>query len=410
MDELKRRALEQLLRGEKLSPDDFTRPGEMIPKDAGLMDFLRYNAAHFNPNDPEVAMSMGMGSGGIKQIKFPKIAALAGKWSRPDALIKRLDSPHAEDVINQQINNLYKGAGLYNRAPIDINSLKDRGVQGAVISADKFPDLKPVTFSMESPKSSRLISNNPEHEGFHLLMREIKNKFGPSSYENVLNQILPENFTNIEPMLTKFLNEIGYDKLINGASKGDIIKQYILKEEQINMIRGLLTNENYRQNFKKINSLTDDEMNNYMVGLKKSWKDIAVKASNIEGVEKGMKNSTLPPDQSIRQVASQDISEKTQPAAEAPSQKDIESAEIKSGLRIPLGADKDYTPLNITRPELSRVPSSEPIPMGPKNVPAPVPSENFLLPEDSVPKAAGFAHGGEVNSALVEYLKKLRGY
>ena len=66
MDELKRRALEQLLRGEKLSPDDFTRPGEMIPKDAGLMDFLRYNAAHFNPNDPEVAMSMGMGSGGIK--------------------------------------------------------------------------------------------------------------------------------------------------------------------------------------------------------------------------------------------------------------------------------------------------------------------------------------------------------
>ena len=59
MDAIKRKALEQLLgQSQKLSPDDFTRPGEMIPKDAGLMDFLRYNAAHFNPNDPPLVLVM----------------------------------------------------------------------------------------------------------------------------------------------------------------------------------------------------------------------------------------------------------------------------------------------------------------------------------------------------------------
>lgn len=51
---------------EKLSEDDFTQPGEMIPKDAGIMDFMKYNLAH---RTPEQDAEMGMASGGLKDIK-----------------------------------------------------------------------------------------------------------------------------------------------------------------------------------------------------------------------------------------------------------------------------------------------------------------------------------------------------
>lgn len=56
---------ERIMRGPvKLSENDFTEPGQSIPKDAGLLDFMKYNAAHFDPSSEENALAM-MGMGGI---------------------------------------------------------------------------------------------------------------------------------------------------------------------------------------------------------------------------------------------------------------------------------------------------------------------------------------------------------
>jgi hypothetical protein len=57
-----------------LTADDYTKPGETIPKDAGLSQFLNYNAAHFDPSDPSIYMGA---SGGIKSIGG-KLASLLG--------------------------------------------------------------------------------------------------------------------------------------------------------------------------------------------------------------------------------------------------------------------------------------------------------------------------------------------
>ncbi len=50
---------------EMLDEDDFTQPGEMIPQNAGIGDFLKYNVAHFNPRSPENMMGMAGSVGGI---------------------------------------------------------------------------------------------------------------------------------------------------------------------------------------------------------------------------------------------------------------------------------------------------------------------------------------------------------
>ncbi len=53
----------------KLSDNDFTQPGEMIPKDAGVGDFAKYNIAHWDPTNPETAMGMVGGTvGSVKPV------------------------------------------------------------------------------------------------------------------------------------------------------------------------------------------------------------------------------------------------------------------------------------------------------------------------------------------------------
>lgn len=47
-----------------LTPDDFTKSGESIPKEAGLGNFLKYNVAHFDPNSPTTLMGAAGGSMG----------------------------------------------------------------------------------------------------------------------------------------------------------------------------------------------------------------------------------------------------------------------------------------------------------------------------------------------------------
>lgn len=81
IDNSKQDALRKLIGDSpKLSEDDFTQPGQMIPKDAGFGDFLKYNAAHINPED--LAMQMGTMSGGIKKIPgIPLIKTGAKEFS-----------------------------------------------------------------------------------------------------------------------------------------------------------------------------------------------------------------------------------------------------------------------------------------------------------------------------------------
>ena|ERR1017187_2268684 len=72
--EIKKKSLGQMLGDNfnavyahpKLSANDFTKPGEMIPKDAGVMDFVKYNIAHRDPQ--ELALQMGMTGSSIGKV------------------------------------------------------------------------------------------------------------------------------------------------------------------------------------------------------------------------------------------------------------------------------------------------------------------------------------------------------
>lgn len=65
---------------DQMSPDDFTQPGEMIPKDAGIMDFLKYNVAHFDPRSEENLMGMAGSVGNVNKVGSAAArAAQAGK-------------------------------------------------------------------------------------------------------------------------------------------------------------------------------------------------------------------------------------------------------------------------------------------------------------------------------------------
>jgi len=55
--------LKKLMGENSISQDDFTKSGEQIPKDAGPLDFVKYNIAHRDPI--KLALEMGMVGGGI---------------------------------------------------------------------------------------------------------------------------------------------------------------------------------------------------------------------------------------------------------------------------------------------------------------------------------------------------------
>lgn len=87
----------------KLSEDDFTQPGEMIPKDAGMGDFIKYNLAHRDPEQD--AMQMGMGAAGIENV---------GKDLPAD--LSKL-SPAAKQEMQDALDRLKGTIQSYGRLP-----------------------------------------------------------------------------------------------------------------------------------------------------------------------------------------------------------------------------------------------------------------------------------------------------
>lgn len=61
----------------KLTEDEFTKPGEMIPREGGIGNFVKYNLAHRDPM--EDAASMGMAAGTISKAAIPALEKIAMK-------------------------------------------------------------------------------------------------------------------------------------------------------------------------------------------------------------------------------------------------------------------------------------------------------------------------------------------
>ena len=323
MDAIKRKALEQLLgQSQKLSPDDFTRPGEMIPKDAGLMDFLRYNAAHFNPNDPEVAMSMGMGSGGINKL-----------------------------------------GGLIQHLPAAANEF-----HAALSSAQE-----------ARPLISKMIT-----------------KYSPKEYSEMKTFLSPDKLSGyaIKPdgeLVSVFSaakgrgNDIVSHAIENGATKLDNFDGHLTDLYKRHGFEEYRREPNYTPGEPDVVYMAKREAHPEFFESEKTAPGREISSEEIEKADR-------------LQSANRDLANMMGKTQEEFQRQYIEPYDLTtrgSSTHIP--------------PGLSKPTESSSIIPGSRNIQTPVPSENFLLPEDSVPKAAGFAHGGEVRQALIEHFKKLRG-
>lgn len=85
----------------KLSEDDFTQPGEAIPRNAGFGDFIKYNLAHFDPMSEENMIGMASMSGGIAKKFIPKIAS---KLSSQMKDMFKASGPADEYLMNNRLD------------------------------------------------------------------------------------------------------------------------------------------------------------------------------------------------------------------------------------------------------------------------------------------------------------------
>lgn len=68
---------DEFLKGNDLPEGDFTKKGEDIPRAAGLIDFIKYNVAHYNPNSPENLAAMAGSVGNISKLPVDVASRMA---------------------------------------------------------------------------------------------------------------------------------------------------------------------------------------------------------------------------------------------------------------------------------------------------------------------------------------------
>ncbi len=121
-----------------LGENDFTQPGEAIPQEGGVKNFVKYNVAHFDPSSPENAAGMALGAGSIENVapKFAKLwtermlSRAAGQEvpSSPSSLI----GSHVEHA-----NGPAQITDAYNQAGQDFVRVTDTGTgRGSTMSLD----------------------------------------------------------------------------------------------------------------------------------------------------------------------------------------------------------------------------------------------------------------------------------
>lgn len=324
MDAIKRKALEQLLgQSQKLSPDDFTRPGEMIPKDAGLMDFLRYNTAHFNPGDPETAMSMGMGSGGISKV-----------------------------------------GGLIQHLPSAANEF-----HAALSSAQE-----------ARPLISKMIT-----------------KYSPKEYSEMKTFLSPDKLSGyaIKPdgeLVSVFSaakgrgNDIVSHAIENGATKLDNFDGHLTDLYKRHGFEEYRREPNYTPGEPDVVYMAKREAHPEFFQSEKTAPGREIAPEEIEKADR-------------LQSANRDLANMMGKTQEEFQRQYIEPYDLTTR------GSTTHTP-----PGLSGISSSSSIIPGSRNMQAPIPSKDFEIPSESGTFNTGYAHGGQVNSALIEHLKKLRGY
>lgn len=85
-----------------LDENDFTKSGEPIPKDAGILDFIKYNTAHFDPTSEDAMLGMAGTSGGIAKKMTKVIPKLS---SQLKAALESQDGLAAEYMMNNRIDH-----------------------------------------------------------------------------------------------------------------------------------------------------------------------------------------------------------------------------------------------------------------------------------------------------------------
>lgn len=205
--------------GEKLNEDDFTKPGEQIPRNAGLTDFARYNIAHFDPTSEENLANIGMaGMGGISKVKsaFPvvekaltKLVPSVEKSLVPSVTegVKIRINPKiqqvAEDYVNSKGLSLNHGTNVdidpkvgmkiaeaYEQMPHDPHNPEVKSAYDALKNEtmDQYQAIKnsglkaePITSDMKNPYSNSQDVFNDIHNNNHLWYFPTQQGFGTLS-------------------------------------------------------------------------------------------------------------------------------------------------------------------------------------------------------------------------------------
>lgn len=170
-------------------------------------------------------------------------------FTRPDQEVKELTTPRQFEIAARSFANKKSRGENPLKGFTDVKALQDSmesGIGGTVISNKGKFSTPFINTNLEFKDKSVNPAFIKEHEGFHHLMNQVRDKYGHENAGNILNTLIshihPEDIQNIE----NSLKQNGYKKI-----KGDPISEQTWNEEIINRVRDFVHFSGARKHFPK---------------------------------------------------------------------------------------------------------------------------------------------------------------
>lgn len=169
--------------------------------------------------------------------------------TRPDQEVRELTTPRQFEIAARSFSNKKSRGEGPLKGLTDVKALQEsmEGKIGGTVVSNKGKFSTPFINTNLKFKDKKV---NPafikEHEGFHHLMNQVRDKYGHENAGNILNTLVsyvhPEDIQNIESSL----KQNGYRKI-----KGDPISEQTWNEEIINRVRDFVHFSGARKLFPK---------------------------------------------------------------------------------------------------------------------------------------------------------------
>jgi hypothetical protein len=201
--------------------------------------------------------------------------------NRPDQEVDIIGDRHQklkESIIRHKISSAIKNQGLDVSNPHIKSALdhipKNQASESALTSRTK--DEAPVSFVNSTvPTVNESLKPHIEHEGFHNLISNIKNKHG----DDISNSFIDHLYSHISPEISSLIgswisNKRGYPTIEENP--------HLHKEEVISHLRDLTSIPNDRKSFNEYHSTPPNKIYNQQTAIGKDWNNVLASMGKFE--------------------------------------------------------------------------------------------------------------------------------